>query len=111
MNKVKHCEYRNCDVTIIDTPRHVDNDGFILDMTDAEVAKVRQVPERYEVIDAVEYDYEPIEAPATVIVGSESFIFAEVPVVKPAEAKPIETKNTPKPVASAKRGRPSNNRK
>lgn len=99
------------DIVITDTVRHVDNDGFILDITDAEIEKILQIPERYEVIEVKAVYVAPVVIPPVVVdvpIAVEVPVIAEAPEIK--VAKPVEAKVIPKRNAPVKRGRPSNKR-
>ena len=52
MDKIRHKDLRNCQIVISDTPRKIDGEGFVLELTDSEFEKCAGIEYSFEVIKA-----------------------------------------------------------
>ena len=59
MKKFKHLVNKNSEIVVTDTIRSIDGDGFILDISDAEMAKLIQMPDEWTVIESAPVKAEP----------------------------------------------------
>lgn len=63
MDKIRHKALRDTVLIVSDTPRKVDSEGYVCDLTEFEFAKCAGIPYCFEVVsDVVEEDEEPKES-------------------------------------------------
>lgn len=63
MDKIRHKTLRDTVLIVSDTPRKVDSEGYVCDLTEFEFAKCAGIPYCFEVVsDVVEEDEEPKES-------------------------------------------------